>query len=196
MTTSTEPKKWTGAKSTISQLRELVAGLPTNAEKEELAALLDTIIKFLTDLRANVSLLPTSEQLADVDTALSRLDELLLKAGASRILAPSVGVRPRPTPPSNATSADLEIAKKKLEELRSLPVDDIRSKLASEDLYSLSELRAIAVVANVRRTDRMPRDAIAHQVAMRIANSRGYEGLSADDHSVEGSDEPRPAKEQ
>ena len=40
-----EPKKWGVARSTIAQLRELVGALPTDAEREELARLLDTLIR-------------------------------------------------------------------------------------------------------------------------------------------------------
>lgn len=181
MSSSSNASKWAGAKSAIGQIRELVGSLPTNEQKAELATLLDTIIRFLTDLRANVGLLPSSEQLTDVDTALKGLEALLDKVSASRILAPAVGTKPRKVIAHSTDPGARDKAQRQLEELRALPVDDIRARLASEDTYSLADLRSIASAAHVRRTDRMPREAIAHQVAMKIANARGYEGLRGGD---------------
>lgn len=180
-----EPRKWRAARSVLAQLRELMGVLPTASEREELARNLDTIIRFLTDLRANIGLLPSAEDTSQVDTALRRLDELLEKTSASRILAPAVGVKPRKAAPHARDAGELQAAKQHLQELQPMPVDELRTRLMREDGFSLKQLKSIAFVAHVRGADRLPREAIAHQLVMKIANRRGYEGLSTGDHTPE-----------
>ena len=60
--------------------------------------------------------------------------------------------------------------------MKSLPVDEIRSKLQSES-YPMRTLRSVASAVGVRPTKGLSRETLAHQVAMRIANLRGYELL-------------------
>lgn len=64
-------------------------------------------------------------------------------------------------------------------ELEPLPVDDIKARLRDENLYSVAQLRSIAA-AGMRSRRKLGRDALAHQIAMKIANFRGYQRLGGE----------------
>jgi hypothetical protein len=61
--------------------------------------------------------------------------------------------------------------------LQSLPFDKIREELLGPT-HSSASLRAIAAALGIKTDTRVGRDAMAHQIAMSIANYRGYEQLS------------------
>ncbi len=62
-------------------------------------------------------------------------------------------------------------------ELEPLPVDDIKARLRDDTRYSVGELRAAAAVAGIPSHRKLGREALAHQIAMKIANLRGYQRL-------------------
>jgi hypothetical protein len=65
-------------------------------------------------------------------------------------------------------------------ELESLPVDDIQARHRDENLYSVAQLRSVAAAAGMRSHRKLGRDALAHQIAMKIANFRGYQRLGGE----------------
>ena len=71
-------------------------------------------------------------------------------------------------------------------ELEPLPVDDIKARLRDENRYSVAELRGAAAVVGIPSHRKLGRQALAHQIAMKIANLRGYERLGgqAEQHPV------------
>lgn len=157
----------------------MLAALPTEAEKLEMREGFTALSQFLATLRQNFQALPSSEDMAGVKKTLQKLDELLSQAQAKPALAAMLGFRRSAASgrrSDSVTGPEAEKAKAALAGLQVLPLDRIRAKLESEE-YSVSELRAIASQLRIRSTEKLGKEALAHQVAMKIANYRGYEML-------------------
>lgn len=174
----------------LKHFNGILDALPSDSEKQEIEAALLKLIQFMNDLKARLQLLPSDEEMSSLRTAAQRLEQALVAAETDPVLAAVFGLarpqarRQRAKAPSEADSA---AAKTALEALQPLSIDEIRSKLQS-DSYPVATLRAIASLLGVRPTRGLKRDALAHQVAMRIANARGYERLR-DEGLGEGSQE-------
>lgn len=168
-------------KAFLTSLRKIVSALPTESEKQEIQASFAVLIEFLAVLRENFGTLPSAEDMSEVSQAIQKLEELFVKAETDPVLAGIVGLR-RPSKPrrSKSTITEEETAKAKvaLADLESLPIDEIRSRLQSRNLHSVSELRAIASVMGIKSIERLNRETLAHQISMKIANYRGYQRLS------------------
>src|SRR5438876_6617318 len=169
MATKTGPVK--RAKSLIEQLRRLVAALPTEAEKQEIKNNLDAVAKLFLDMRQLLDAVPTAADVADVQTAATKLSEVLDRIEANPQVASMLGIRVRATRTRIRQSSEAEVAdaQSELSRLRLLPVDEIRQDLLKPS-YSVSRLRAIAVALGVKTDTRVGRDAMANQIAMIIAN--------------------------
>lgn len=170
-------------KAFLSGLQNLLKSLPTEAEKKEMQAQLGELVTFLTDLKNNAASLPSSEDSESVSRAIQQLDAALAKAQENPVVSKALGLsRPKAARPTLAPPSQdqLEKARSELQRLETLPVDDIRSKLSSDD-YSVQELMAIAHNLGIRHSKSPGRDSLAHQIAMKIANFRGYQQLSGQD---------------
>jgi hypothetical protein len=183
------------AKSVLEQLRALVAALPTEAEKQEIRNHLNTVIGFFSDIRQLVDAFPTAEAAADVKTATAKLAEILERVESRPQIALMLGLRQqgsrrRPIEPSNA---EITAARSQLPRLQSLPIDKIREELLTPR-HSSASLRAIAAALGIKTDSRVGRDALAHQIAMSIANYRGYEQLSGQTGSAVDSEIEKAAE--
>jgi hypothetical protein len=66
-----------------------------------------------------------------------------------------------------------------IDALSMMPVDDARTELAG-DRYSIAAIRRIAAVLGIRGASRLTREALVHQIAMKLANYRGYQRLGGE----------------
>jgi hypothetical protein len=166
-------------KNFVASLRDMLSVLPTESEKQETEASFIALIEFLTRLQRNLSALPSAEDMSGVSQAIQKLEELFVKAETNPTLAGIVGLRRlsgvRRSKPM-ITEEERAEAKAVLADLEALPIDEIRSKLQSET-FSVSKLRAIASVMSIKSTKGISRDALTHQITMKIANYRGYQLL-------------------
>lgn len=163
----------------IASLRDMVSVLPTESDKQEMQRSFSVVIEFLTSLQKNLDTLPSVEDTNKVSQAIQKLDQLFMKGKTNPVLASALGLRP-PTPSRRSkpvvTEEETAEAKLALAKLETLPVDEIRSQLQSE-IYSMSQLRAIASVMGIRSTKGINRDTLVHQIAMKVANYRGFQRL-------------------
>jgi hypothetical protein len=114
--------------------------------------------------------------------ALDDLSALFEKAKANPILAAAIGMRTPPLRPSTRlpSAEEAENARRAIAQFDELPIDQLRLALASKNL---SELKALATELGMRSTQRTSQEALAHQIATRITNTRGYRSLRNGDQS-------------
>lgn len=163
----------------LKHLNGILDALPSDSEKQEIEGALVKLIGFMNDLKARLELVPSAEEVSGLRVAAQRLEQALMSAENDPVLAGVFGLaRPQAGRRESraASEASSAAGRSALEALQALSVDEIRSKLQS-DSYPLATLRAVASVLGVRPTKGLSREALAHQVTMRIANTRGYERL-------------------
>lgn len=167
-------------KTLVSNLRDMTNALPSESEKQEIQANFGALIEFLSTLQKNIASLPSLEEISGVNHALDKLQDFFARAQTNPMIAGAVGIKPSTKvrkKTSDITEEQRVKAKATLSTLQTLPVDEIRSELQKED-HSVAELYAIASELGVRSTKGISRDALAHQISMKIANYRGYQKLS------------------
>jgi hypothetical protein len=168
------------ASAVVKNLREIVRSLPGDAEKTEVSDSLRELIGFLRSLETSIASLPSEDEVAQAKLAIERLGGLLDRAKSNPVLAQTLGLRKAPSrsrTTSKLSDADLQAGKGLYETLQTLPVDEVRHKLHETEI-SLSVLRAIAWHCGIRSSRELSREALEHQIAMKIANYRGYQQLS------------------
>jgi hypothetical protein len=157
-------------------LGELIDALPSEANQQQMTLQLETLIEFLSGLRDRLASVPTQEDAKAARAALDQLGLLFTQAKSSPILSAAVGMNvasSRPTVPV-ANPEDIQNAKLAVARLESLSIDQLRVAL---DQMSLRELNAMAKSIGVRSTQRTSQAALAHQIATKITNTRGYRSL-------------------
>lgn len=77
------------------------------------------------------------------------------------------------------TNDEVATAQRILGELQVLPIDQMRMRLNDEGAIPVRLLQAMASQLGIRSVLRTGRDVLAHQVASKISNYRGYKGLRA-----------------
>jgi hypothetical protein len=169
----------------LTQVRSLADSLPSQEERRQASGDLETLIGFLRQVQEQLTSLPTMEETAGLREAVRRSEALLERAESDQALRTALGLRS-----SGGGAAKLRAAQPSAEdtargqtimaELESLPVDDIKSRLRDENRYSVAQLRGVAATAGIRSHRKLGRDALAHQIAMKIANFRGYQRLGGE----------------
>lgn len=170
----------------ITHLQSMIDTLPTNAEKLEIETNFNNLILFLEDIRNKITAVPSVENINEVTQSLQAFEDLFKKAELNPILSSALGLShrlPKKKKPakSSMTEEDTLRARNALSELELLPIDSIRTILSNEAAYSLSELRNLAVLNGFRSVDKLSRESLIHQIAMKIANYRGYKQLSGEE---------------
>jgi len=164
-------------------LRSLVESLPADSEKQHIQAALTQIADFVSGLNATLGALPTREDVQGVTAAIHTLEDFALRAKTSPVLATAMGFKePRApkTGPTPLTEAEMETAKRSLENLQTLGIDELRSKLQDERLHSTRELQGIAVLVGLKPNGKTSRGSLVHQIGTKIANYRGYQKLGGE----------------
>ncbi len=163
-------------------LQEFANSLPTSSEKEELGRSLNAIISFLSEIQQTLNAVPSREEAARMHDALQALEKFAKRMESSPAVAAILGVaKLRHSRISPATYSEEEIASAQslLTEMEGLPIDEMRSRLLDEGTLSLRKLQVLASSLGIKAVQRAGRDALAHQVASKISNYRGYQGLRA-----------------
>lgn len=167
-------------KQLLERLKELLLALPSESEKREAEAQFSSLIQFLKDLQDNLRELPDRESTGDIREGVQRLEDLFSRAEADPNLAAVLGLRratKKKQGPLPATPQELTVARGAIDHLQALPLDESRTKLQNENLYPLTVLRAIASSLRIRSGSKLSRESLVHQIAMKLANLRGYEHL-------------------
>lgn len=163
----------------VSSLNGVLEGLPSESEKREIESGFLKLIGLLTDLKTAFEILPQADETEALRVALQRLQEVLSKADKDPVLAGLLGLaRPQARTRQKHESPEevLSATNTFVNELEALPLDDIRSRLEA-NVYPLTLLRSVASALGVSPNSKLNRDALVHQIAMRIANARGYQRL-------------------
>jgi hypothetical protein len=157
-------------------LGALLDGLPSESNRQQVVSQLQTLIQFLSDLKGRLAAIPTLEEATGARKAIDELASLFAQAKSNPVLGAAVGVskaRQRPKPPP-VTSEEIDRAKLMMTRFESLPIDQLRT--AVNDLSS-RDLRAVASALGIRSSQRTSHAALAHQIATKISNTRGYRNL-------------------
>jgi hypothetical protein len=169
------------AKAFAGGLRRLLDALPTDSEKREIQNKLGQINDFVKGLNAALGELPSRKDTSSVTSAIEALERFVAQAKSNPILAATMGLReprpPRAGPP--LSDSEMEKAKRTLENLQTLQIDELRAKLEDERLYSARELRGIAALVGLKPSSKTGRAALVHLIGTKIANYRGYQNLSS-----------------
>jgi hypothetical protein len=166
-----------------ANIRKILNTLPSEAEKKEIQSNIDAIVNFLNDMRKNIVTIPSSKNMSELSKSLQAFEELHKKAETNTILANVFGIhRPKAKKSKKFQITEEESLKanKLLSELESIPIEQIRSRLQSDNLYSVSDLRALASVMGIRSIEKQSKETLVHQITMKIANFRGYKQLSGE----------------
>lgn len=169
------------AKEFLARLQDTIQFLPTEAEKRQAKERLAALVGFLGTLQDAVAAMPTTDDLRQINEALAWLQGLFSKAVANPVLA-GLAPAPRSRKGRKGVQAGAEMdhagARVDVDTFKALPAEEIRSRLADQARYSLSRIRGMAAVLGIGGAERLSRESLAHQVATKIANYRGYETLS------------------
>jgi hypothetical protein len=176
MATKKHDNTFFNAEKFTQRLGELVDALPSDADKQQAVSQLETLIRFLTDLKTRLEGIPSHQDAGAARAAVDKLRALFVEATSNPVLAAALGIKatePRQKQPT-ITSEEVERAKSAVTQFDSLPIDEIRTAL---ERMSVRELQSVANAIGVRATQRTARDTLVHQVATKIANTRGYRSL-------------------
>lgn len=176
----------------VAGLQAAIRALPSSREKQELRQSIDDLIRFLTDLRDSLDLIPTLDDASKADRAVEALAGLFEKAESSPALAAALGIssrresaRPRSRPPEGAPATervDPSRVDGLLQRLRQQPVESIRRELEDPERHSTGILRAVAAQLGIKGAAKLSRETMAHQISMKIANYRGYQRLRGEEN--------------
>lgn len=154
----------------------LIDALPSDADKLKIVSQLETLIRFLSDLKTLVESIPTDHDAGAARTAIDKLTALFAEAKSNPVLSAAIGIRA--TAPSRRlptiTSQEIERARSEIAAFESLPIDEVRTTLAK---MSLRDLQGVANAIGIETTQRIARDNLVLQVATKIINRRGYRSL-------------------
>ena len=158
----------------------LLSGLPSAEEKLQIQSRISDLKRFIDDLDKSLASIPPIKDTTLVSEAIEKLAGLFMKAESNPTMGPLLGITPagqrklRRSEP--LTEVQVSAARNQIQELNSLTIDEIRSRLNGEN-YSLADMRAIARALGMRPPQKLSREQFAHQIATKIANSRGCERL-------------------
>jgi hypothetical protein len=159
-------------------LQAALESLPSEQEKQQLVASLDQLRAFIDELRESVVSIPTGEGMGDAKAALEKLEHVYVKAASSPWLAATIGISPKRKASARPLSdQEKEEGGRLAQRLENLPTEQVEAKLIDEEQYPARQLRAVAQAFGIRSTKGYSRESLAHQIAMKIANARGYRAL-------------------
>jgi hypothetical protein len=154
-------------------LRDLLDTLPSESDKQKVSSQLDVLIRFLIDLRTQIESIPTQRDAAAAGIAVDQLASLFAEAKSNPIIAAAIGIKSTkpPSKRSTITSEEVERVKSTITRFEAMTIDEIRTAL---DKMSRRDLELIAAQMGLRTTQRTTQEALAHQLATKITNARGY----------------------
>jgi hypothetical protein len=175
----------------LTQVRSLTESLPSQEERQQAREDLEAIIGFLRQTQEQLAALPTAEETVALREAVRRSEVLLDRAESDRALRAALGLRPPRGDAARSRAAqpsaeDAMRGRAIMAELEPLPVDDIKARLRDENRYSVAELRGAAAAAGIPSHRKLGRQALAHQIAMKIVNLRGYQRLGGTGRGAPG----------
>jgi hypothetical protein len=134
------------------------------------------LIQFLSNLKERFAAIPTRDDATGARKALDELASLFAQAKSNPVLGAAVGVSParQRAKSSPVTSEEVDRAKLVMAQFESLPTDQLRAAVSE---LSGRDLKAVGNVLGIRSTQRTSHAALAHQIATKITNTRGYRNL-------------------
>ena len=173
-----------GSSNLFVQLARTLDCLPSAEERDRLLAGFAVIRALVERLEQSFQVLPSQTDAAQARRAVEDIRAFMEKLDSDPVLRAALGVgeriptgsRPRAPRSSEEVGADVATA---IDALSMMPVDDARTELAG-DRYSIAAIRRIAAVLGIRGASRLTREALVHQIAMKLANYRGYKRLGGE----------------
>ncbi len=176
MGTKKNSKGFFQAQKFAQSVSALIDSLPSETDKQEVVSQLETLIRFLSDIKSHVEAVPSQQGSAAVRVAIDKLASLFEQAKSNPAIGAALGIRaalPR-SKETAITPDELERARAQLARFESLPIDELRNVLSE---MNARDLKALASAMGIRATQRTAHDALTHQVATKISNTRGYRSL-------------------
>jgi len=161
-------------------LQSLFGSLPTEEQRREASASFSELINFLTGLRDKFNALPTREDAAQVQPALSRLEELFRYAEKRSAIAQSNGAGQMPKRSSSraASAKESEVDVPALvDAIKRLPADEITPKLNSRQ-YSVAIIKATASALGMKPSSREAKAVLIGRIVNYIENARMSDRLA------------------
>lgn len=157
----------------LKAVEKSVEALPSDEEIKESVEAIDSLMLFFQNLKTQLTQQPTNEVRHDVIRAITMLGNFLSSYN-SKVLFASRQTTSISKVPSQSTA-------QLLEELESLPLDEIQSRLLEKSRYSVKDLRLLARYLNIGVDRNMRRDDLADAIFKRgFANPRGYNAIGGD----------------
>jgi hypothetical protein len=164
------------AEKFTERLMEIFDSLPNEIDRQETVSRLEALIEFLNTLKNRIAGIPTQRDASAVRSALIELRAFFAEAKSNPSFAPIIGAKPvsQRSTPAAITPEEIDRANSMISRYQSLPTDELRVALQAENLRGL---KAVANAIGVRTATRVTRDALIHQIATKITNTRGYRSL-------------------
>jgi len=164
------------AQKLVRSLGDVLDSLPSEEDRQQIISNLEHLIIFLSDLKSRLEAIPTQADSTLARVALDRLKALFEDAKANPALGATVGIRPveRHQKASSITTDEIERARSTVARFDALPIGQIRDAL---EKMNARELQSVAAALGIRASQRAAREALSHQIATRITNTRGYRSL-------------------
>ncbi len=164
----------------LSNVQDLIAALPTDEEKKDLDKAFESLIGFVSNLKEKVASLPTREDSEVIIESIVLINNYIKKAESIPALSTSLGLagkRESKVFQKKTSDEDIQKAKKAINHLKTLPIDEIKIQLQSSK-FLLSDLQLIADEIGIRYDKKLNKDSLSNQIAIKISNYRGYQHLS------------------
>ncbi len=168
----------------LSKLSDLVGSLPSQEEKSQIDRDLTMLIGYLEEVRRQLELVPTSNQIDS--SSINRLRELMKAVDVDPVLSRVLGfsARGRRVGREGGVLADeaRSRAREVARELETLSGDEVQHKLV-DNTYSVAMLRQIGGELGIRIPSKARRSSVVDTIAGKLANRRGYKILRHGGHA-------------
>ncbi|RLC66313.1 MAG: hypothetical protein DRI48_04960 [Chloroflexi bacterium] len=165
-------------------LSRMMQGLPSITEREAVVRNIDTIIKYLQELRDRIGHLPTSEDGEKLLAASKVLVEFLESAKKNPALAIALGLKTKVPPKKKEAPISPQGGERLFREIQHLPTEQIQTKLLDYKEVTMDDLRALATHLGIKYEQRIKRQELVDRIVkIGFANVRGYKALRSEEES-------------
>lgn len=161
--------------------------LPNDMEREHFINNIDEIIKYLVSLKEKMQSLPRDEEQSKVLSSIGNITNFLQSAEKNPPLAVALGfglsyenkIRTKPKREAVESHQSVEPL---LNELKSLPTEEIQNRLLDYKKITMAQLHGLAFLLDIKYEQRIKRaDLVDKIVKIGFANIRGYDLMRSAD---------------
>lgn len=167
----------------LDYLKEIISGLPTDSQKQQLIDNLELINKHIHDMQERIHLLPNDSRKNEIINAIDLISDFVLSAKENPPVAAALGLPFKRTSSGSIKKvSEPQVGEKLFKELDSISTNEILQRLLDYKSISMADLRALAKHIGIRHPERANRTDLADQIVkLGYANIRGYERLRSPD---------------